>query len=124
MSHYIIPNWPAPSNVRAYSTTRTNGHSQAPYDSFNLADHVGDDDDRVFANRSLLKKELMLSNEPLWLNQVHGIQVIKAEEVLNRSTADAIYTHSPNKVCYINTADCLPLLICDRAGTTAASIHA
>jgi YfiH family protein len=126
--HYIKPDWPAPKNVQSYTTTRLGGISLAPYDSFNLADHAGDNIERVRANRNILKTIINLPGEPFWLQQVHGTTAIKASHKRNMNAAtlqaDAIYTSEANLVCVVVTADCLPILICNRKGTLVAAIHA
>lgn len=124
MVEFIIPNWQAPPQVRAYTTTRQGGCSQFPYASFNLADHVGDDSNAVATNRATLKQLLQLPTEPLWLTQVHGIEAVIAEENGYHCAADASYTHQPHRICVILTADCLPILFCDRKGTQVAAAHA
>lgn len=121
---WIVPDWPAPSNVRAVSTTRAGGVSRAPFDDFNLADHVGDDPDAVAANRRRLAKTLNLSAEPLWLKQVHGNRVVDAARAQPQSEADAAVTFEPGPVCAVLTADCLPVLFCDRQGVRVAAVHA
>lgn len=124
---YIVPQWPAPHHVRAYTTTRQGGVSQAPYASFNLAHHVGDESAAVQANRARLMHMLHLPNVPLWLDQVHGTQVIDAAQALSHAApspqADGAYTDQANRVCAVLTADCLPLLLCDSAGTQVAAVH-
>ncbi|MFD2113134.1 peptidoglycan editing factor PgeF [Thiorhodococcus fuscus] len=118
----ILPDWPAPANVRAVSTTRVGGLSCGPYASLNLADHVGDDPGAVERNRRLLVQSLDLPGEPCWLNQVHGCRVVGADAVA--SDADASVATEPGAVCAVMTADCLPLLICDDRGTRVAAVHA
>ncbi len=122
MSDWIIPDWPAPGPVRAVITTRTGGHSQASFAALNLADHVGDDPAIVAANRAVLSERLNLPSEPLWLEQVHGCDVVEVGG--DQSCADASTTEIPGQVCVVMTADCLPLLICNRAGTRVAAVHA
>jgi YfiH family protein len=129
--HYLQPDWPAPAHVKAFCSTRHHkGSSLTPFADFNLGLHVGDQKEHVIANRNQLKHDLSLPSEPIWLKQVHGIQVIKLEPGLNPSSvleteaADAAYTLEPNQICAVLTADCLPILICDRAGTRVAAIHA
>jgi purine-nucleoside/S-methyl-5'-thioadenosine phosphorylase / adenosine deaminase len=119
---FIVPDWPCPLNVHALQTTRAGGYSQSPYDSFNLADHVEDDPQRVARNRQLLAP--YLPAEPVWLNQVHGVHVIDAASSSCIAHADASYTSLSNVVCVTMTADCLPVLICDKAGTVVAAVHA
>ncbi|MDQ2994266.1 MAG: peptidoglycan editing factor PgeF [Pseudomonadota bacterium] len=121
---FIEADWPAPSNVRAVATTRIGGASASPFDSFNLALHVGDDASAVQQNRALLREELNLHNEPYWLNQVHSTLVITTDEVPTSTHADGCIARSPNQVCAVLTGDCLPVLICNRNGTEVAAIHA
>lgn len=125
MSHYLFPDWPAPSHVRACTTLRTDGHSVAPYNSFNICSYVGDDPQAVAANHQQLIKELGLTKEPAWLNQVHGTTAVPAENVSDQAPdADATYTRISQLACAIQTADCLPILLCDEHGTEIAAIHA
>lgn len=96
MQQYLIPNWPAPKNIVAYTTLR----------DANL-------------------EQLSLPTTPVWLNQIHSNIVVKAEQNLNnKPCADAAITTKPNTICAIRTADCLPILICDKNGTEIAAIHA
>lgn len=119
---FIIPNWPAPANVRALQTTRLGGVSHAPYDNLNFGNHVGDDAIHVAHNRQLLSQ--YLPSEPVWLNQVHGVQVVDAANITCIPDADASFSTQKNVVCVTMTADCLPVLLCDRAGTVVAAVHA
>ncbi len=116
----ILPDWPAPPNVRACATTRDGGVSTGSYASLNLGDHVGDAPADVAENRARMRRELCLPTEPLWLNQVHGIAVAEGQG----GCADASVAFAPGAVCAVMTADCLPLLLCDRAGTRVAAVHA
>jgi hypothetical protein len=119
----IRPDWPAPNQVRAVTTTRHGGISLPPYDSFNLGAHVGDAPERVAVNRQRLRQVLELPAEPAWLNQVHGNRVVAAEQVTTSVEADAAYTRQGGPVCVVMTADCLPILLCDRAGSCVAIAH-
>ncbi|MBA2654752.1 MAG: peptidoglycan editing factor PgeF [Gammaproteobacteria bacterium] len=122
---FIKPDWPAPSNVYAYSTTRQHGESDAAFSSFNLADHVGDEPQHVADNRLLLAKHLNLPAEPIWLNQIHSNKVLRLTEAQEtKPIGDATITDALDTVCAIMTADCLPILICDRKGTQVSAIHA
>jgi hypothetical protein len=122
MADFLIPDWPAPARVRALQTLRTNGCSQAPWDSFNLGDHVGDDPADVAANRAALRD--CLPGEPLWLKQVHGIAAVNAKNCPKSKEADAAFSREAGDVCVVMTADCLPVLFCDRAGTVVGAAHA
>lgn len=119
---YIEPAWPAPETVRAVSTLRTGGASFAPYASFNLGDHVGDDPAMVATNRAALAAESG-AGAIQWLQQVHGTEVLVATGDMTPE-ADASWTTQPDLACSVMTADCLPVLFCDRAGTTVAAAHA
>ena len=124
MSHFIVPDWPTPTNVRALSTTRHGGISLPPYDSLNLGDHVGDKPDHVAANRARLLATAALPAAPRWLQQVHGTRCVDVATVSDNEAADAGISHTADVVCAVMTADCLPLLFCDRAGTRVAAAHA
>ncbi|AGA90933.1 uncharacterized protein, YfiH family [Thioflavicoccus mobilis 8321] len=121
---WIEPNWPAPRGVRALSTTRQGGISQGPYRSLNLAAHVGDDSAAVAHNRALLVAHAGLPAEPDWLRQVHGCAVATAGADGACVEADAVVAERPGLVCAVLTADCLPVLLCDRAGERVAAVHA
>ena len=122
--HCIVPDWPAPACVRAYTTTRKGGVSQGPYASMNLADHVDDGPLCVAQNRQRLQQMLGLPGEPLWLQQVHGTASVNAAESEMQPTADASWSQRSGVVCAVLTADCLPLLLCDRKGKSIAAVHA
>ena len=118
----IFPDWPAPANVKALQTTRAGGESAAPYASLNLGERVGDSPLKVAANRHALNR--FVPTEPLWLKQVHGITAIDAVTAPSLPEADAAYTRAPNTVCAVMTADCLPVLLCDEAGSVVGAAHA
>jgi len=96
---WIVPDWPAPANARALSTTRAGGIGAAPWDSFNLAGHVGDDPAAVAENRRILRAALPA--EPVWLNQVHGAGVIELDATPPSAPpeADAAIARAPGRVC-------------------------
>lgn len=121
---FIQPNWPAPANVRAASTVRTGGVSREPYESFNLATHVGDDARNVAENRRLLKAALRLPADPAWLDQIHSDVVAEASDIVTPPRADACVARSGGRVCAVMTADCLPILFCNRDGDRVAAAHA
>ena len=121
---FLLPDWPAPANVRAVVTTRLGGVSETPYASLNLATHVEDDPRRVAVNRARLREALALPSEPRWLNQIHGAGVVDAAKAESGVDADAVFATTPGVVCAVMTADCLPVLLCDRAGTRVAAAHA
>jgi YfiH family protein len=119
----LHPQWPAPARVAAYVTTRIGGVSAAPFDSFNLAEHVGDEPLAVANNRRLLIEASPGLSAIAWLQQVHGATVIAADASQTFS-ADALYTREAGLGCAVMTADCLPVLFCDAAGTQVAAAHA
>lgn len=124
MNFILKPDWPAPINIRAYTTLRTGGISAPPYNTFNLAGHVGDDEKYVQANRELLKNKLNLPDEPIWLEQTHSTIVLPAIPANRNQKADATFSNQTGQVCVVMTADCLPILLCQRDGSCVAAIHA
>ncbi|KAB2969309.1 peptidoglycan editing factor PgeF [Zoogloea sp.] len=119
----IRPGWPAPDRVHALVTTRAGGVSAAPYASLNLGVHVGDDPARVAENRQRLRA--LLPAEPCWLNQVHGTAVLDADTWAGGlPDADGVVSRRSGRVCVVMTADCLPVLLCDAAGTVVGAAHA
>jgi polyphenol oxidase len=123
MNHFIDANWPAPNTIRAGTTTILHGHSQGTYAANNLALHVEDIAEHVHCNREQLQRTLNLPGEPAWLNQTHSTKVVVVENETQRN-ADASITRSKTIPLVILTADCLPIVLCDRAGTEIAAIHA
>lgn len=125
---WLTPDWGVAPNVHAISTLRGGGLSAGAFASFNLAQHVGDDPARVRANRALLRAAAKLPAEPLWLEQVHGTHVVEhpgpAASGATIPRADAAVAFEPDRVCVVMTADCLPVVLADRAGTRIGVAHA
>ena len=120
----IVPEWPAPAQIRAFSTTRWGGLSSTPWNSLNLAGHVGDDPERVEKNQSILSSAVGLSRSSLFfLNQVHGTRIVEFP-CGHPVDADACHTSEAKVACPVLSADCLPVLFCNRAGTRVAAAHA
>jgi YfiH family protein len=119
---WIVPDWPVPSRVCAFITTRAGGVSAGPYATFNVGDLTADDPAAVRANKARL--DALLPGAPRWLRQVHGARVVHADAITSAVEADAAYTATPGLVCAVKIADCMPVLIADRAGTTVAAAHA
>ncbi len=119
-TNWLKADWPAPDFIKAGTTLRQGGVSQAPYDSFNLASHVGDAVEVVEQNR----KSLHLPNAPQWLEQIHSTTAVLLPCNDDIPKADASYTSKNNIVCAVMTADCLPVLITDKQGSCVAAIHA
>jgi len=122
-SYYLLPDWSVSRRVKAYVTTRVGGVSKAPFDTMNLAIHVGDNIKSVEQNRSILRQRLELPGEPRWLDQVHGTDVADISS-MRSCKADAFYTNKANIVCAVLTADCLPVFIADSDGAEVAVAHA
>ncbi len=120
----ILPDWPAPHSVKAAVSTRRGGLSAAAWRSLNLAYHVGDNAQSVEQNWELLGSLLRLPVAPQLLEQVHGVDVVHAQSDGIIRRADACYSDQQAVVCTVMTADCLPILICDRAGGEVAAVHA
>ena len=121
---HIRPDWPAPPSVHAAVTVRAAaGASQGEYADFNLASHVGDDPACVTTNRGLLVEQLGLPDQPRWLEQVHGCEVIHLDDPQHPRRGDAAVTGTVGRVATVLTADCLPVLLADRAGTRVGVAH-
>ena len=119
---WIVPRWPVPANVRALITTRAGGVSEGAYFSLNLGLRTDDDPRAVSANRAQL--EALLPQPPRWLRQVHGARAVDADALSDMPEADAAVTRRPGTVCGVLVADCIPVLLADRAGTTVGVAHA
>lgn len=125
MTKLIVPEWPAPESVAACSSTRIGGVSEGAWASLNLGAHCGDNLDHVEENRKRLFAAGQLPSKPVWLEQVHGTAVLRLTgEPYASKRADASYSNTPGTVCAVMTADCLPVLFCNRAGTEVAAAHA
>lgn len=123
----ITPQWPAPAGVRALCTTRKGGVSQPPRDVLNLGSRVGDNPEHVLQNRHRLAEQTGVAAGHIgWLNQVHGTDVVELtpDNTQTVPDADASYTRHPGIACAILTADCLPVILADRAGTVVGAAHA
>ncbi|WP_034916501.1 purine nucleoside phosphorylase YfiH [Erwinia sp. 9145] len=120
----IFPDWPAPASVRACSTTRAGGISQAPWSSLNVGDHVGDSPHDVQINRERLATVADLPAMPAWLTQVHGTRVLRLTGERQEGEADAAWSDRRGMVCAAMTADCLPVLFCSQDGKEVAAAHA
>lgn len=119
---WIAPAWPAPPRVRGLITTREGGISTGAHASFNLGLRAGDDPAAVAANRAFLREHL--PQDPVWLRQVHGARVVRADEVTDIPEADAAYTRQSGTVCAVMIADCMPVLLCDARATVVGVAHA
>lgn len=139
----IHADWQAPKRVRAFNTTRLGGVSEAPLHSLNLGLHVQDNPRHVLENRQRVVQAAQVPAEPQWLNQVHGCNVLAVDALADSEVcvkasvatslknapntsieADAAFTEAVNKVLCVVTADCLPVVITNQAGTKLAVAHA
>lgn len=121
MPDLIRPDWPAPANIQAFTTTRNGGVSKGPWRTWNLGERCGDSPQHVQRNREILRE--LLPGEPQWLRQVHGNRVVAWGEE-SEPEADAVVSRQPGQVCAVLTADCLPVLLCNSEGTEVAACHA
>ena len=125
----LTPDWPAPPGVHAAFTLRSGGVSAAPFDSLNVGAHVGDQAAAVKENRRRVRAHLHLPEEPSWMEQVHGIEVLDLDAALEAAPAgttraDAALTRRAARVCVVQVADCLPVLLAARDGSAVAAAHA
>jgi YfiH family protein len=121
---WIVPDWPAPSRVRAFVTTRSGGVSEGPYATMNLSATGGDNPAHVTQNRRIVSD--VLPEMPRWFAQVHGTDVLDLDARVDgqHPKADAAVSGTPGRVCTVLTADCLPLLLCDADGNRVGLAHA
>lgn len=123
--NWIEPDWPAPAKVRALSTTRDGGISEGAFQGLNLGAHVGDEPARVEENRALLQQAANIPGRLNWLNQVHGVAVHPVSNEYGAAPdADAACALQTGLACIVMTADCLPVLFCNKAGTRVSAAHA
>lgn len=114
---FIQPDWPVPAQIKAYTTLR-----HTPGEFYLTLDD--DNQERIEQNRHLLKTRLHLPTDPIWLKQSHSTIVVEATPENREKIADAAFTTQPNRICIALTADCLPVLLCNKQGTHVAAIHA
>ena len=120
---WLVPDWPAPSNVRAFVTTRAGGVSEGEYASMNLGLSSGDAPERVQRNRAIARAAL--PSDPVYMRQLHGTGVAMLDSIAGGAvTADAAMCSAPGRVAAVLTADCMPLLLADRKGARVAAVHA
>lgn len=122
--NWIKADWPAAKNIHTAVTLRTGGWSQGAFSSLNPALHVNDKLENVLANRKTISDMLNLPGEPVWLEQVHGNRIVKAEQLTQPEQADASYSEQAGIVCAVMTADCLPILLSSTEGSKIGAIHA
>lgn len=103
---YIQADWPAPANIQAYTTTRI-GWGGPTSDKETIVSAIPN-----------------LPEQPHWLKQTHSNIALEAMPAHAGQPGDACFTSQRGRVCAVITADCLPVLICDRQGTHVAAIHA
>jgi len=121
---FLQAEWGAPDNVKTLISCRGGGVSQGRFASLNIGLHVGDRDEHVFLNRQRLINAANLPGEPVWLNQVHGTEIIDlSRDFQSVPTADGAITRSSGIVCAIMTADCLPLFLSNKRGDRCALLH-
>ena len=139
----LRPDWDLPAGIQAFVTTRHGGARAPPWDTCNLALHVGDEPAQVTHNRRLLQTALARAATPAastralagtallppalqWLQQEHGTAVFTATtpQPVPAPRADAAYTRVSGLALAVLTADCLPVLFCSDDGTEIAVAHA
>ena len=121
--NFMRADWPV-EGVIAGTTERAGGASCGSFSSLNLGAHVDDDPAAVRHNRSRLRAELSLPDEPVWLNQSHSARVVHSIDNQLSPDADALVTRRADTVCAILTADCLPVLFSSRDGSAVGAAHA
>lgn len=123
---WLVPVWADP-RVGALMSTREGGVSSGPYASMNLGSGVGDEPDRVAANRARFARACAAA--PVFLRQVHGARVVRvgaadAQPGAAVHEADACLTSEPGIACAVQVADCLAVLFAAPQGRAVAAAHA
>ena len=111
--------------VDAVVTERVGGVSKGPYESLNLALHVGDDPNDVLENRARVASAMGVSADQLvFADQVHGDRVADAQPDAPAVRADGLFTSRPDLALVIMVADCVPILLVDEHSSDFAVVHA
>ena len=132
---YETPNWADRFPITIGDTYRHGGVSQEPYESLNLAFHVGDEPKYVRENRAIIAEYLGVEPKRISCgNQVHGLKAVEITEALvgagafGEDTAiadcDAVFTKLPNVPLFLFTADCVAVGIYDAKNHAIATVHA
>ena len=132
---FEMPNWANQFSLVMGDTYRHGGVSKTPYESLNLATHIGDSLQDVLENRSIVANHLGVTSDRITCgNQVHGLKAVRITEeligagALSPDTAipdcDAVYTDIPNVPLFLFTADCVPVGIYDPVHHVVATVHA
>lgn len=119
----FTPQWSAPANVVALTTTTQGGVSKGDYATLNLGAHVGDNPQHVNENRQRLQQHIGIGVQLCWLEQTHSDIIINVDSYTDVTEGDAATTAQRHKACVVMTADCLPVLLCNHAGTRVAALH-
>lgn len=125
---YITLNQPhtLKDGIECYSTLRIQGMSKAPFDSFNMGLHVGDDAEVVLKNREEVCKDLKLKRL-VFMNQTHSDRLLFVDNNLNEAPdffdCDGLVTTLDDVGIAVMTADCLPVLFFSPLGKAVAAIH-
>lgn len=124
---WLVPQWPAADHIKSVFTTRSGGVSKPPFDSLNLGRPSNDDRAAVDTNRARLQAALGLA--PVFMSQVHGVDTVElllapGAGEFGAIVADACVCATPQVVCTVRVADCLPVLLTDTRGTAVAAAHA
>jgi YfiH family protein len=120
---YLTPQWDVPRRVRAAFTLRAGGISRAPFETLNSAEHVGDSQADVAENRRRIGAALALPEVPVWVDQVHGTAVLDLDRMTTARRADAVIARTPRRVCVVQVADCLPVMLAARDASAVGVAH-
>jgi len=131
--HGKFSTFPADMVIHAVST-RLGGVSKPPFDSLNLALHVGDEPADVLANRKKFVQSLGFSLADIVTpNQVHGENIFRIDENYRGCgcnnyadsipETDALITNTPELPLMLCFADCVPIFFVDVENCAVGLAH-
>ena len=115
------------NDILALFTDRSGVVSKPPYDSLNVAFHVGDKVTDVIKNRSILADNLNINIKNLiYMDQIHSnfIKIVNNSLINKNESCDALITDKKEIALMVMVADCIPILMYDNTKRVVAAIHA
>ena len=115
--------WKVPSNIEFFISTNQSGFSREKFKHANFSFDVGDNQINVQSNINCLRNQLNI-NHIVFMNQTHSNLVSNVSTNSKYADSDAIFSNDKHIACAVLTADCIPILITNKAGSIIGCIHA